>query len=410
MTERHGIRDPAAWVARLVRALRREGVPCSLTDSRAGLQAFGELDAEDPLDLFFGLRAALLDDVAHREAFERCFWRAWRGATEEGDAEGDLRVKSARSAGEVPADRGRSAEDEKETGTDGDSDRRDRGPALERLREGSWRQGGPATASEEAEGETAAHALYSPVEALSRRDLGTLAPEELRETERAFDRVRVRLAARRGRRTEPSRRRGRVDLRRSLREAVRHDGELLRLARRRRALERPRVVLLCDVSGSMERHARFLLRLLLSAGRERDVEAFVFGTRLTRVTQSLRRGTPARRLERIAEAVPDWSSGTRIGASLAEFVERHGRSLLGRKTVVVILSDGLERGEIEPLERAMRTISRRARRVVWMNPLAGGPDYEPSARGMEAALPWVDDLVPGASLADLRRLPELLRL
>ena len=108
--------------------------------------------------------------------------------------------------------------------------------------------------------------------------------------------------------------------------------------------------------------------------------------------------------------MPDWSSGTRIGASLSAFLERHGRSMLGSRTVVVILSDGLERGETAPLERAMRGIARRSRRVVWMNPLAGSPEYEPEARGMQAALPWVDDLVPGATLEDLRRLPALLRL
>lgn len=389
------MRDRAAWVARLCRALRREGVPCTLTESHAALEALDALDADDPLDVFFGLRAVLLDDVAHRDAFERCFWRAWRGEAEEGAGpEGDLHVKDARAAGDA-------------TPPAGD------GPALERIRAGSWRHGSEAPEESEGDGDEeprAARALYSPNEALGRRDLGGLSPRDLREAERAFERLRLQLAARRGRRTEPSKRRGRVDLRRSLRQAVRHEGELLRLARRRRKLERPRVVLLCDVSGSMERYSKFLLRLLLSAGRERDVAAFVFGTRLTRLDRSLRRGTPARRLERIAEAVPDWSSGTRIGTSLAEFVERHGRSLLGRKTVVVILSDGLERGDVAPLERAMRTISRRSRRVVWMNPLAGSADYEPSARGMEAALPWIDDFVPGASLDDLRKLPELLRL
>ncbi len=397
------MKDAAAWVARLCRALRRAGVPCTLTESRTALDALDELDPEDPLDLFFGLRAVLLDDVAHRPAFERCFWRAWRGESGErrGDEEG-LHVKDARATadgGDAPG--GGAADGERE------------GAALERLRAGSWREEAdePPTDHEgEADERRAARALYSPREALGRRELDTLTPGELREAERAFERLRIRLSARRSRRTEPARRRGRVDLRRSLRAALRHEGELVSLARRRRRLERPRVVLLCDVSGSMERHARFLLRLLLSAGRERDVEAFVFGTRLTRLTGKLRRGTPGHRLEAIAEAVPDWSGGTRIGASLATFVERHGRSLLGQRTVVVVLSDGLERGDVAPLERAMRTIARRSRRVVWLNPLLASPDYEPSARGMAAALPWIDDFVPGATLDDLRELPELIRL
>lgn len=387
-------RDPAAWVAGLARSLRRHGVPCTPTESRAALEALDRLDVRDVRDVYFGLRAVLLDDVGHRDAFDRCFRAAWRSPEADGAEE---RLEASRSGREATAGPEPAGGDVAAS-------------LVERLQatfSGAGDQPAPEAGDEE-EG-VAARALYSPHEALGRRDLGVLGPRELREAERAFDRLRVRLSTRRGRRTEPSRG-GRVDMRRSFRDALRHDGELLRLARRRRRVERPRVVLLCDVSGSMERYSRFVLRLLLSAGRERDVEAFVFGTRLTRLGRRLRGASPGRRLERVAEAVPDWSGGTRIGACLEAFLERYGRTLLGRRTVVVILSDGLERGDVESLRRAMRGIGRRARRVVWLNPLAGSPDYEPSARGMAAALPWIDDLAAGASLDDLRRLPALLSL
>lgn len=387
--------DPAAWVARLARALRRRGVACTPTETAAALDALPHLDREDALDVYFGLRAVLLDDEAQRPAFDRCFWAAWRRG---GEDAGEAGLEVSRS------DRGGPGDPPPAEGDDGAT-------LVERLQAStSAREGGPPPGFEAGHGEeVAVRALYSPNETLGRRDLGALGPRELREAERAFDRLRIRLSARRGRRTEPARS-GRVDLRRSFREALAHDGELLRLARRRRRLERPRIVILCDVSGSMERYSRFLLRLLLSAGRERDVEAFVFGTRLTRLTRRLRRTSPARVLDRVAAAVPDWSGGTRIGACLEAFLEHHGRSLLGRRTVVVILSDGLERGEVKALERAMRGIQRKARRVVWLNPLARAPDYEPTARGMAAALPWIDDFAPGASLEDLRRLPEIVRL
>lgn len=390
-----GLRDdPAAWVTRLARTLRGHGVPCTVTETTAALDALDRLDRGDALDVYFGLRAVLLDDVAHRETFDRCFWQAWRGGSPD---EGEEKLEVSRSVDRASA----------RPGT------RDRevGPSLaERLRASISGTGdrSPDRGGQDEEA-VAARVLYSPHEALGRRDLGALDPRELREVERAFDRLRIRLAGRRGRRTEPARS-GRVDLRRSFRDALRHDGELLRLARRRRRVEWPRVVLLCDVSGSMERYGGFLLRLLLSAGRERDVEAFVFGTRLTRLGRRLRGRSPRRVLERVAEAVPDWSGGTRIGACLETFLEDHGRTLLGRRTVVVILSDGLERGDVEALERAMRGIRRRVRRVVWLNPLAGSTDYEPTARGMEAALPWIDDFAPGHSAEALRRLPDMIRL
>jgi uncharacterized protein with von Willebrand factor type A (vWA) domain len=203
--------------------------------------------------------------------------------------------------------------------------------------------------------------------------------------------------------------RGGVDLRRSFRRAVGTGSEFLLLARRNRAVEEPRLVVLCDTSGSMDPHTRFLLTFILSLRRAaRRTEVFAFNTELTRLTPWLSPGKIGPTLDRLAAGVPDWSGGTRIGACLAEFVARHGRELLDGRTVVVILSDGLDRGDPAQLAGAMRAIGARSRRVIWLNPLLGDSRYRPLARGMEAALPYVDHLAPAHNLESLERLLTLL--
>jgi hypothetical protein len=278
--------------------------------------------------------------------------------------------------------------------------------------EGLWRTGGKPESLEDAgdEAPQTVGASYSAAERLVQRSFGHMDERELRQVDRVFDRIMLRLATRRSRRYEANRRKGRLDLRRSFRSAVAHDGELLRLARRRRKVERPRIVLLCDVSGSMERYSRFLLRFLLAAGRERDVESFVFSTRLTRLTPWLSASRLDDALDQLGTHVHDWSGGTRIGECLDDFVRRYGRPLLGSKTVVVILSDGLDRGEVDLLEDAMAAVHRKARKVVWLNPLLESAEYEPTARGMRAALPHIDVFAPGHNVESLLRLERHLTL
>jgi uncharacterized protein with von Willebrand factor type A (vWA) domain len=171
-----------------------------------------------------------------------------------------------------------------------------------------------------------------------------------------------------------------------------------------------RVVLVCDVSGSMAPYARMLLQYLqASVAAHARVEAFVFGTRLTRVTRDLAAGgrDPDLALQRAAERVTDWSGGTRIGAALAELNREHGRRI-GRGAVVVVLSDGWDRGDPEQLAAEMARLRRTAHRLLWLNPLAADPRYEPLTRGMRSALPHVDHLLPGNSLASLEALADLM--
>lgn len=384
---------PDDWTVRLARRLREEGVPCTVTETLAARASLPHLDLSDALDAYFGLRPVFTSDPSDVPAFDRCFWSLW----------GERQEDAGREA--PPDAEGREAAERRARGEEKDPE-----PAVERLRRAAGDGRAPDAAAESEDGDAVAGAAFSPHEALARRSFETLDRRELRRLERAVDRLALRLATRRSRRYRPVPRKGRVDLRRSFRQVLRHDGELVSLARRGRRRERPRIVLLCDVSGSMERHSRFLVRFLLAAGRERDVETFVFGTRLTRLTRQIRQSRSGEVLDELSRRVPDWSGGTRIGACLARFLDEHGRTLLDQKTVVVILSDGLDRGEIDDLEHAMRGIHRRARKVIWLNPLLAGRDYEPEARGMKAALPYVDEFAPGHSLEALRELARLIRI
>jgi uncharacterized protein len=220
--------------------------------------------------------------------------------------------------------------------------------------------------------------------------------------------VRLTPPRRRSRRRRASRDGRSPDPRRTVRASMRTLGEPTELWwRRRRTRLRP-LVLILDVSGSMAPYARMLLQYLqASVAARARVEAFVFGTRLTRVTRELAGRDPDRALARAAEHVSDWSGGTRIGAALAELNREHGRRI-GRGAVIVVLSDGWDRGDPDVLATEMARLRRCAHRVLWLNPLAADPRYEPLTRGMQAAMPHVDHLLPGNSIASLEALASLM--
>ncbi|HEV2369310.1 MAG TPA: VWA domain-containing protein [Acidimicrobiales bacterium] len=247
---------------------------------------------------------------------------------------------------------------------------------------------------------------YSPTETLRHKDFGALTPEELDETRRLMAELRLDVVRRRSRRLQRSaRRRGHPDARRTLRLALRSGGEPLRRAHLEASWRPRRVVLLCDISGSMAPYARSLLRFMHVAVMGRGkVEAFALGTRLTRLSRELSRHDPDAALAAAAEAVPDWSGGTRLGEGLKAFNDRFGVRGMARGAMVVVLSDGWDRGDPEQLAMEMARLHRVAYRVVWVNPLKATPGYAPLARGMAAALPYVDDFVEGHSLASLESL------
>ncbi len=245
-------------------------------------------------------------------------------------------------------------------------------------------------------------AMASDEEQLAGKRFDALDAHELAQLYRLMSRLELATPLRRTRRHERARRGRHADLRRTLRASLRTGGEPIRLARRRRRVARRRLVMLCDISGSMEPYARAYLQFLTSAaGSGPGAEAFVFATRLTRLTRALGSRNPERAIQRAAAAVPDWSSGTRIGDALKTFNDRHGRRGMARGAVVVILSDGWERGDPLLVGREMERLARLAHRIVWVNPRVSASAFSVQAGGMVAALPHCDALVSGHSFSAL---------
>ncbi|MBV9606152.1 MAG: VWA domain-containing protein [Solirubrobacterales bacterium] len=251
--------------------------------------------------------------------------------------------------------------------------------------------------------------LASGEEVLRGKRFDALEPGELASLYHLMTRIRMTTPRRRTRRSERDRHGERIDLRRTLRSSLRTAGDPLRLARRRRRITRRRIVLLCDISGSMEPYARAYLQFLTcAAGAGPNAEAFVFATRLTRITRALASRNPERAIQRAAATAPDWSSGTRIGEALKAFNDDHGRRGMARGAVIVILSDGWERGDPALVEREMERLRRLAHRIVWVNPRVGARGFEARAGGLVAALPFCDALVSGHSLDALKEVAEAI--
>jgi uncharacterized protein with von Willebrand factor type A (vWA) domain len=270
-------------------------------------------------------------------------------------------------------------------------------------------QGDESDADEDEEGMDMP--LYSPVEVLAARDFSSFVPDEMQEIARAIMLVAKRLATRESRRYRSTRRGHAIDLRRTFRRNIKYGGTVVELAKKRRKIRKPKIVLICDVSRSMDTYSKFLLQFIYALqntlGR---VESFVFSTRLTRVTDYFKTSDIYTALDRIAREVPDWSGGTRIGESLKTFNADWALRTVNKHTIVLIMSDGLDTGDASVLEHEMEQIQRRAARVIWLNPLLGNEDYRPLARGMSAALPHVNLFASAHNLASLQALGKALAL
>jgi uncharacterized protein with von Willebrand factor type A (vWA) domain len=266
------------------------------------------------------------------------------------------------------------------------------------------REAGPAD-----EVELDAAFTFSPREVLQRKDFATMTAEELADARRAIAALRLPLPAWRVRRTEAARRGARVDLRTCLRRRTGAAGAAAPLAWRRNLRRTPPLVVLCDISGSMDRYARMLLHFLHAITNDRHrVHVLLFGTRLTNVTRHLKHRDVDVALAKVADAVADWAGGTRIGASLAEFNRRWSRRLLGQNAVVLLISDGLDAEAGAGLDREVERLAKSCRRLVWLNPLLRYADFEARPAGIRAMLPWVDDFLPVHNLASLEALARTL--
>ena len=245
---------------------------------------------------------------------------------------------------------------------------------------------------------------YSAREVLREKDFASYNPGEIVEAKGMMAELAWDLGDRRTRRSVPGEG-ARLDLRKTLRVNLKYGAEILELARRERKVKPRRLVLICDVSGSMERYTRMLLHFIhtIAGGLDR-VEAFLFATRLTRITRYLNYRGIDQAVAEVARAVPDWAGGTRIGQALKTFNFQWARRVLGSGAVVLIISDGWDRGEPELLAKESSRLQQSCRRLIWLNPLAGSPTYQPLTRGMQTALPYVDDFLPIHNLNSLAAL------
>jgi uncharacterized protein with von Willebrand factor type A (vWA) domain len=361
------------------RLLRRLGIEVTSSRLSTLVEALSWLDLRDRAQVKDAARAVLVSHREHLPIFDRAFDLFWRAA-------------GSRPAGAFELGR---------------MVRRARTDGIEIL---SLAAESPADGSEDLPPVLERRFAWSAREVLRHKDFADLTAGEEAAVRELIRQAPFDLEVRRTRRQVPAARAGSTfDLRRTVRRSLRHGGEPVEPAFRRRK-EKPRpLVALVDLSGSMEPYARLLLEFLyaLAHGHARR-EVFAFGTRLTRLTRQLGGRDPDRALKEAAAAVADWGGGTRIGEALRRFNRDWARRVLGQGAVVLLVSDGWDRGEPELLAREMARLARSCSRLLWLNPLVGSPGYEPLTRGLVAALPHVDDLLPVGNLESLEQLGRLL--
>jgi uncharacterized protein with von Willebrand factor type A (vWA) domain len=384
---------PAALAAAFADALRRAGVPATPERASRFARALQLVPPTDLGRLHRTARATLVSDRSQLATFDRVFAAVFAGAADLADARGAAAPPPVRA----PARRSPPVTRAEDSGSGSAA------PAGALGQPGSSEDGGEAVRE-------ARIAAASPAERLGTTAFAELSESELAEVRRLVRDLAVATPTRRTRRTRRSSGSGdRLDLRRTVRHAQRTAGDPALLIRRRRRTRPRRLVFLCDVSASMEPYTLVYLTLLHRAVVDVRAEAFVFATRLTRLTRPLRGGSPDRALCRAVAAAPDWAGGTRLGESLRRFVTDHGRHGVARGAVVVILSDGWAGDDPELVAQQMARLRRLAYRIVWVNPRKAAPGYEPLVGGMAAALPYCDAFVSGHSLATLTEVAEAIR-
>jgi len=369
-------------VAHFVRALRACGLPlgpAKVVDALAAIEAVGIANRSD---FKAALSAVLVSRHEHLPVFEQAFELFWRNP----------RLLEKLVASLLPQVRGRTAGD-------------DAPDVAARVAQALLPPRAARDVEEQDEVELDAAFTFSPREVLQRKDFASMTADELIEARKAIARLRLPLPAWPVRRTRASRRGSEVDLRATLRGMTGAAGATAPLAWRRREKRTPPLVVLCDISGSMDRYARMLLHFLHAITNDRHrVHVLLFGTRLTPVTRHLKHRDVDVALARVAGAVTDWSGGTRIGACLGEFNRRWSRRLLGQNAIVLLISDGLDADAGEGLAFEAERLAKSCRRLVWLNPLLRYEGFEAKPAGIRALLPWVDDFRPVHNLASLAAL------
>lgn len=365
----------SANIVQFCRFLRTKGIPNGPREEADALRAMESLTLTDPDLMRLSLRAILTRKRADQIRFDELYQQYWR----ELERAVDAKTKDQPKEKNKPTNEGQPKKEQ-----------------LQALK--SWLN------LEQEQNEEEELSTYSAAENWVMKDFSGFQGEDLQEVMQLIHLFARTLATQYQRRYQKAKRSSKMDLRRTMRQNLRRGGEIVELAYQKRRIRRLKMVVLCDVSKSMDLYSRFLVQFIYAFQNVyRRIETFVFGTQLHRISEQLREREFASALENLSDKVHDWSGGTRIGYSLQAFCEQYGERMLDDDTLVLILSDGWDTGEPAVLENAMRFIHRKAHKVIWLNPLAGNPDFEPTVLGLEVAMPYIDLFASAHNLDSLRR-------
>jgi uncharacterized protein with von Willebrand factor type A (vWA) domain len=382
------------------RALRRAGVNTTMGQVMDFIRSAEVIDISRRSEFREAARACLITNKDDLPTFDRVFESYWRAKPDfsdqfyEGGEPGD-------ESYEVGEGEGDEAEGTADDAAEAEGGKRQRSEMME--------PDDSAEASDDSDGESDDVLSFSAAEVLRERDFADLSEEELAQARHLMEQLHWKIGQRRSRRRVASPKGRFIDPRRTMRRSLQTAGVPLRLSRRKTKTKPRQLVVICDVSGSMDRYSRILLQFIYAIENNMArVEAFVFGTRLTRISRLLRRRSIDDAMQRVAREVQDWSGGTRIGQSLQTFNMTWARRVLRNGAVVIIISDGWDRGDPELLRSEMSRLQRGSYRLIWLNPLLGSPRYEPLTRGMQAAIPFIDDFMTVHNMASLEALAKHL--
>jgi uncharacterized protein with von Willebrand factor type A (vWA) domain len=366
------------------RLLRRAGLPVGAFESAAACEAITLVDIGDRWQVHAALRAVMIRRHEHQEVFDHAFALFWRDPAAAIQAAALALLSSKAPREQKPAPGQRRAQEAMAAPREA-RDTREKPPELD------------------------AAMTVSAREQLQAMDFEQMSAAEIADAKAEIRRLRLPLDLRRTRRLRPDSRGPRIDMGRTLRQSLRRGGEILDLARSRRVTRPPPLVVICDISGSMARYAQILLHFLHAVANDRDrVHVFLFGTRLTNITRQLKHRDPEVAFQMVAQVVPDWSGGTRIGEALGAFNKRWAKRVLGQGAIVLLVSDGLDRDGAAGLAANMDRLHRSCRRLIWLNPLLRWEGFQPKSQGIRAMLPHVDEFRTVHNLDSLRALIDLL--
>lgn len=365
------------------RLLRQTGINVTTTNQLRWCESVELIDIGDRATFYHTARTNLIAGEADRAKFDTAFNLFWRHPRPE--------FQAVETEAEAP----------EPTGLHELSDASDAQDILDQ-----WID---TESEEKEEGEDDDPTAYSAEDLLTRKDFSEFTREDMEKAREIVAKLAAVLATKRSRRKVVGKQGKTIDFRRSWRQSLVHGGEPLELIRKQQKIKKTKILLLCDVSGSMDCYAKFLIQFIYGMQQElREVEVAVFSTHLTDITGLLRRKGLAEGLNEVANVVPDWSGGTKIGESLLTFYRQFASSLSTYRSVVILISDGWDRGDVDVLRRSMEMIHRHAYRLIWLNPLLGSDGYQPICRGIRTALPYVDYFLPAHNLESLAQLTKIL--